>query len=62
VGCTVEPPDIPGDPGMVKIQEHRGQDLSSVNDFRGNSIRGPQYVDPAQYTLRVHGLVDNKQV
>ncbi len=53
---------MPGDSGTVEIQEYQGQDLSSVNNFRENSIRGPQYVDPAQYTLRVHGLVENEQV
>ena len=61
-GCQVTPPEMPGDPDAVEIREYQGQDLSSVNDFRENSIRGPQYVDPAQYTLTVHGLVENEQV
>jgi DMSO/TMAO reductase YedYZ molybdopterin-dependent catalytic subunit len=59
-GCTVEPPEMPGDSDAVEIREYQGQDLSSVGDFRENSIRGPQYVDPAQYTLKVTGLVENE--
>ncbi len=61
-GCQVTPPEMPGDPDAVEIREYQGQDLSSVDDFRENSIRGPQYVDPAQYTLTVHGLVENEKV
>lgn len=61
-GCQVTPPDMPGDPDAVEIREYEGQDLSSVDDFRENSIRGPQYVDPSQYTLTIHGLVENERV
>lgn len=42
----------------VEITEYEGEDLSSVDDFRENSIEGPQYVDTADYTLAVSGLVD----
>ncbi len=45
--------------GGTEIREYQGQDLSSVNDFRENSIRGPQYVDNESYRLEVTGLVDN---
>jgi DMSO/TMAO reductase YedYZ molybdopterin-dependent catalytic subunit len=41
----------------VEVREYQGQDLSSVNDFRENSIKGPQYVDIASYTLNITGLV-----
>ncbi len=42
----------------VEVREYRGERLSSVNDFRENSISGPQYVTASQYTLTVDGLVD----
>ncbi len=41
----------------VEIREYQGEDLSSINDFRENSIRGPQQVDIESYTLEVNGLV-----
>lgn len=43
----------------VEVKEYRGQKLSSVNDFRENSIKGPQYVDKNSYRLEVTGLVNN---
>jgi hypothetical protein len=43
----------------VEIREYQGEDLSSINDFRENSIRGPQHVDIANYELLVTGLVEN---
>ena len=43
----------------VEIREYEGKDLSSVQDFRENSIKGPQYIDIASYSLKVTGLVDN---
>jgi DMSO/TMAO reductase YedYZ molybdopterin-dependent catalytic subunit len=42
----------------VEIREYEGKNLSSVNDFRENSIKGPQYVDIATYQLEVTGLVE----
>ncbi len=44
----------------VEIREYEGQDLSSINDFHENSIKGPQHVDVSQYTLTITGLVDNE--
>jgi DMSO/TMAO reductase YedYZ molybdopterin-dependent catalytic subunit len=44
----------------VEILEYEGKDLSSINDFRENSIRGPQYVDNQTYRLAITGLVDNQ--
>jgi DMSO/TMAO reductase YedYZ molybdopterin-dependent catalytic subunit len=41
----------------VEIRSYQGQRLDSVNDFRENSIQGPQYVDIATYRLKVDGLV-----
>jgi DMSO/TMAO reductase YedYZ molybdopterin-dependent catalytic subunit len=45
--------------GGVEVREYQGQDLSSVNDFRENSIKGPQYVATADYKLDITGLVAN---
>ena len=45
-----------------EIQEYQGEDLSKINDFRENSIRGPQFIDIATYTLNVSGLVDDPLV
>jgi DMSO/TMAO reductase YedYZ molybdopterin-dependent catalytic subunit len=41
----------------VEVREYEGQDLSSINDFRENSIKGPQYVDIENYQLEIAGLV-----
>lgn len=45
-----------------EIQEYQGEDLSAINDFRENSIRGPQYINRTSYRLNVTGLVDNPKV
>jgi DMSO/TMAO reductase YedYZ molybdopterin-dependent catalytic subunit len=42
----------------VEIREYEGKDLSSVNDFRENSIKGPQNIDVEDYRLRITGLVE----
>jgi len=42
----------------VEIKEYKGQQLSSIGDFRENSINGPQYINIASYKLEVTGLVD----
>jgi len=46
----------------TEIREYQGENLSSINDFRENSIRGPQYVDEIGYELVIDGLVDNPLV
>jgi DMSO/TMAO reductase YedYZ molybdopterin-dependent catalytic subunit len=43
--------------GPVEIREYEGVDLSSINDFRENSIKGPQEIDLENYVLRITGLV-----
>jgi DMSO/TMAO reductase YedYZ molybdopterin-dependent catalytic subunit len=43
----------------VEVREYEGIDLSSINAFRENSIKGPQEVDLESYTLRITGLVTN---
>ena len=56
--CTAEPDSEPIDLGAVEVREYEGKDLSSVEDFRENSIDGPQEVDRETYRLAVKGLVD----
>ncbi|MGD0352975.1 MAG: molybdopterin-dependent oxidoreductase [Dehalococcoidia bacterium] len=43
----------------VQIREYQGEKLSSINDFRENSISGPQHVDLGRYRLKILGLVEN---
>jgi DMSO/TMAO reductase YedYZ molybdopterin-dependent catalytic subunit len=43
----------------IEIREYEGTDLSSIVDFRENSIKGSQYVDIDNYRLKVSGLVEN---
>ncbi len=45
----------------VEIREYEGEYLSSIDDFRENSIKGPQYVDIDDYQLQITGLVENPQ-
>jgi len=42
-----------------EIREYEGVDLSSINAFRENSIKGPQEIDIESYRLRITGLVAN---
>lgn len=42
----------------VEVREYQGIRLGSVKDFRENSIRGVQQIDPASYRLVVDGLVE----
>jgi DMSO/TMAO reductase YedYZ molybdopterin-dependent catalytic subunit len=51
--------DETGELGSVEIREYEGVDLSSMNAFRENSIKGPQEIDVESYTLRITGLVTN---
>jgi DMSO/TMAO reductase YedYZ molybdopterin-dependent catalytic subunit len=58
-GCinNASPPTetLPG----VEVREYMGQNLSSIDDFRENSIKGPQYIDIDSYRLEVTGLAEN---
>jgi DMSO/TMAO reductase YedYZ molybdopterin-dependent catalytic subunit len=60
-GCATPASPTPdgGDLPAVEIREYEGENLSSINDFRENSIKGPQYVELATYTLSLHGMVEN---
>ncbi len=43
----------------VEVREYQGEDLSSIGDFRENSIKGPQYINKSSYLLTVDGLIEN---
>ena len=42
----------------IVVTEYEGKDLSSLTDFRENSIKGPQYINTDVYTLTIDGLVE----
>ena len=42
----------------AEIREYQGENLSSISDFRENSIKGPQYINQSTYTLTITGLVN----
>ena len=42
----------------IEVTEYEGKDLSSLTDFRENSIKGPQYINNDVYTLTIDGLVE----
>lgn len=46
----------------VEVRSYQGEDLSSINDFRENSIKGPQYVNITDYRLTVTGLTNQTDV
>jgi len=59
-GCIVDREmDRTGELEPVEIREYQGEKLSSVNDFRENSIKGPQYIDIETYKLEINGLVSS---
>ena len=43
----------------IEIREYQGENLSSIKDFRENSIKGPQYIEKEGYQLKITGLVDS---
>ena len=45
----------------AEITEYEGKNLSSINNFRENSIKGPQHIDNQTYKLEITGLVKNNQ-
>ena len=45
----------------VEIREYEGEKLSSVDEFRENSIKGPQQVAIENYQLMITGLVENPE-
>jgi len=45
----------------AEVRDYQGEQLSSIADFRENSIRGPQYVNASTYTLTIDGQVENRK-
>lgn len=41
-----------------EVQDYQGENLSSIGDFRENSIKGPQNVNASTYRLEITGLVN----
>lgn len=53
-GCVKQDIQLDG----VEIREYKGEKLSSVNDFRETSIKGPQQINKTTYQLQITGLVE----
>jgi len=45
----------------LELREYGGIKLDSVYDFRENSIKGPQYIDINDYTLKITGMVEEEK-
>ncbi|NYT00133.1 MAG: molybdopterin-dependent oxidoreductase [Methanocellales archaeon] len=58
IGCIQKPITL----DEIEIRDYEGQKLSSVEDFRENSIKGPQYIDKENYNLEISGLVENPRM
>jgi DMSO/TMAO reductase YedYZ molybdopterin-dependent catalytic subunit len=46
----------------AEVRSYQGKDLSSINDFHENSIKGPQQVNISDYRLTVTGLTNHTDV
>ena len=57
-GCAVDNSE-PTELEPVEAREYEGEDLSSINAFRENSIKGPQNIDIETYQLEITGLAVN---
>jgi DMSO/TMAO reductase YedYZ molybdopterin-dependent catalytic subunit len=56
-----------GRPGLyalpaAEVRSYEGKDLSSINDFRENSIKGPRNVNISEYRLTVMGLTNRTDI
>jgi DMSO/TMAO reductase YedYZ molybdopterin-dependent catalytic subunit len=45
----------------IETREYQGQDLSSITDFRENSLKGPQFLEEEEYLLTVTSY-DNRNL
>ena len=45
----------------LEITSYNGEELSSIYDFRENSIKGYQYIPIDSFKLKISGLVSNTQ-
>lgn len=57
--ASCSPSTGPTELGTTEVREYKGENLSSINDFRENSIRGPQHISLDDYQLEITGLVEN---
>ena len=57
-GCAAGGNDTLSSLASAEIKEYNGAKLGSIEDFRENSIKGPQKVDISTYKLTVDGLVE----
>jgi DMSO/TMAO reductase YedYZ molybdopterin-dependent catalytic subunit len=51
----------PTDLNSLDVHDYEGQQLSSIHDFRENSILGPQNISEDKYRLTITGLVQKPQ-
>ncbi len=56
--AACSPSTGPTELGTTEVREYAGENLSSINDFRENSIRGPQHISLDDYRLEITGLVE----
>ena len=61
-GCSKQiSAKLPAELDDVEINEYEGEKLSSVDDFRENSIKGPQHIEINDYELALTGLINAPQ-
>jgi len=53
-----EPTSLPA----VEVRSYQGKDLSSINAFRENSIKGPQHINESDYRLTITGLTNKTDI
>ena len=58
IGVGIYSQNLPQKLYPGEILEYEGKDLSSINNFRENSIRGPQHINETTYSLAITGLVN----
>ncbi len=58
IGIGIYSQNLPKKLYPGEVLEYEGQDLSLINDFRENSIRGPQQINESTYSLTITGLVN----
>ena len=51
----------PVDMNSIDVHDYEGPQLSSIHDFRENSILGPQNISEDKYRLTITGLVQKNQ-
>ncbi len=59
---TLEQFNIPGQTQYVEVRDYQGVRLSSINDFRENSIKGKQNINATEYQLDIYGAVSTPTI